>query len=515
MKEGVVVVKEGSTGDGAEEDCVESDDSATPKCSKKEEAASGEAESEGEEAASGEAETEGEEAASGEAESEEEEVTEDQEVDESGDQEEEESGDPEEEESVNQGDAESGDQEEEEESGDPEEEESVNQGDAESGDQEEDQEESENQEEDQESVGDTGTCDIKGIDKKLRGCLNNYESRIQELEDIISSNEGGGLEDQIELVLVKKGVIDCENNTQCDDDKACLDSRVKRDRMLCEDPCERNYCPVQHSECVVSEHKFSCECKEGFHGNATERCVPDGFTAEENGKHYRIFDDSYVEFDNATAKCEELGARLPVLDSPETIKIVKKYLEQSNFTVFEQWDRSSRRVWLGLILSPRSGLVWVDNARVMNYPISSRLFVWEARRALSAEASYADNTRHYGFYIDGDIAKLPGGGRRGAAVLCELLSPSEVPDAYATNEPPQRQDYYPGDQNKNYYDQQPPQNNPYYAPSSQAPPQNNPYQPQARPQIYYPPSRQQPNQARPQSQQPPRRPQGYPPNYPI
>jgi len=39
--------------------------------------------------------------------------------------------------------------------------------------------------------------------------------------------------------------------------------------------------------------------------------------------------------------------------------------------------------------------------------------------------SYADNSRHYGFYIDGDIAKLPGGGRRGAAVLCELL-PDEL-----------------------------------------------------------------------------------------
>jgi hypothetical protein len=43
------------------------------------------------------------------------------------------------------------------------------------------------------------------------------------------------------------------------------------------------------------------------------------------------------------------------------------------------------------------------------------------RRLLSQEVTYADNTRHYGFYIDGDIAKLPGGGRKGAAVLCELL----------------------------------------------------------------------------------------------
>ena len=37
------------------------------------------------------------------------------------------------------------------------------------------------------------------------------------------------------------------------------------------------------------------------------------------------------------------------------------------------------------------------------------------------EAARADSSRHYGFYIDKDIAKLPGGGRRGAAILCELL----------------------------------------------------------------------------------------------
>ena len=30
-------------------------------------------------------------------------------------------------------------------------------------------------------------------------------------------------------------------------------------------------------------------------------------------------------------------------------------------------------------------------------------------RLLSVEASKADASRHYGFYIDGDIAKLPGG----------------------------------------------------------------------------------------------------------
>ena len=91
----------------------------------------------------------------------------------------------------------------------------------------------------------------------------------------------------------------------------------------------------------------------------------------------------------------------------------------------QQWDRSSRRVWLGLQYNRGSGLTWVDGQRIVAYPTSSRLFVWESRRLLSQEVSYADSSRHYGFYIDGDIAKLPGGGRRGAAVLCELMPGTE------------------------------------------------------------------------------------------
>jgi len=106
------------------------------------------------------------------------------------------------------------------------------------------------------------------------------------------------------------------------------------------------------------------------------------------------------------------------LSDTETIKIVKKYLEAGDF---EQWDRSSRRIWLGLQYEPKTGLTWVDGQKITKYPASSRLFVWESRRLLSQEASYANNERHYGFYIDGDIAKLPGSGRRGAAVLCELI----------------------------------------------------------------------------------------------
>ena len=48
-----------------------------------------------------------------------------------------------------------------------------------------------------------------------------------------------------------------------------------------------------------------------------------------------MFDEEYVEWENATQKCQELGARLPVLSDKETIKIVKKYLEEAEFEVFE------------------------------------------------------------------------------------------------------------------------------------------------------------------------------------
>jgi len=290
------------------------------------------------------------------------------------------------------------------------------------------------------------TCDLNGMDDALAQCLSGLDERVKTLEQAVLSGEGGGLEDQITLVLVKKGVIDCENDTQCADDMACLDSVVERGRKLCESPCDesRMVCRVPHSECVVTDHVGSCQCKEGFHGNATDNCIPDGFEEESNGKHYKMFDDKYVEFDEAVSQCEELGARLPVLDSAETIKIVKKYLEVHNFSVFEQWDRSSRRVWLGLMYDRSTGLLWADGKRVMNYRESALLFVWEARRLLSQEASRADATRHYGFYIDGDIAKLPGGGRKGAAVLCELLPPdSSQPNERRNNRFPGSDGGYP------------------------------------------------------------------------
>ncbi|XP_059091847.1 uncharacterized protein LOC131887293 isoform X2 [Tigriopus californicus] len=268
-------------------------------------------------------------------------------------------------------------------------------------------------------------CNMDGMDEKVAECMSSLDERVGTLEQATLSGEGGGLEEQITLVLVKKGVIDCDNNTQCADDRACIDSYQEPGRKLCERPCDRTQCSVPYSECVATNHEAECVCKEGFHGNGTKACFPEGFEEEANGKSYKMFDDAYVEFDNATDHCNELGARLPVLDSAETIKIIMAYLEESNFTVFEQWDRSSRRIWLGLTLDRGSGLTWVDGARVISYPASSRLFVWESRRMLSQEVSYADNSRHYALYIDGDLAKLPGGGRKGAAVLCELI-PSQI-----------------------------------------------------------------------------------------
>ena len=47
---------------------------------------------------------------------------------------------------------------------------------------------------------------------------------------------------------------------------------------------QRHNCPVQDSECIGIDHEPVCECKDGFKGNGSESCVPEGFTEEENGK---------------------------------------------------------------------------------------------------------------------------------------------------------------------------------------------------------------------------------------
>merc|ERR550519_634617 len=209
-------------------------------------------------------------------------------------------------------------------------------------------------------------CDKEGMDEKVAECLGGLESQVSDLMNAImgpDGEDGGSLEDKITLVLVKKGVISCENETQCDDNKQCLDQHDGMHR--CQNPCERPEiirCDVPYSECVTEEHQPSCICKEEFHGNGTDVCIPNGFNTEENKRGYRMFDEEYVEWDNATDKCADLGARLPVLSDAKTINIVKNYLAQANFSVFEQWDRSSRRVWLGLQYDRGSGLVWVDGS---------------------------------------------------------------------------------------------------------------------------------------------------------
>ena len=53
--------------------------------------------------------------------------------------------------------------------------------------------------------------------------------------------------------------------------------------MRCEKVCERHDCTVRDSECVGVDHMPTCECKDGFKGNGSESCVPEGFTEEANG----------------------------------------------------------------------------------------------------------------------------------------------------------------------------------------------------------------------------------------
>jgi len=297
------------------------------------------------------------------------------------------------------------------------------------------------------------TCDKDEMDPKVASCIEGLETKISDLMTAVMGpdSDGGSLEDQITLVLVKKGVISCENETQCDDNKQCLKQPDGMSR--CQNPCERPdiiRCDVPFSECITESHIPECFCKEHFKGNGSDVCIPDGFTEESNKRGYKFLNESYMEFENATNKCQSLGARLPVLDTKETIDIIKKYLAEADsleLTSLEQWGQSSRRVWLGLNYDSASGLTWADGQRVIGYPDSSRLFVWESRRLLSVEVSYADNSRHYALYIDGDIAKLPGGGRRGAAVLCELIPDqlSEDPNPHIAGSP-QGPQGYPGQQ---------------------------------------------------------------------
>ena len=46
-------------------------------------------------------------------------------------------------------------------------------------------------------------------------------------------------------------------------------------------------CDVPFSECVTEAHKPMCICKEEFHGNGTDVCIPMGFETEDNKRGYR------------------------------------------------------------------------------------------------------------------------------------------------------------------------------------------------------------------------------------
>ena len=73
---------------------------------------------------------------------------------------------------------------------------------------------------------------------------------------------------------------------------------------------------------------------------------------------YRFLNETYIEWEDARKKCQSLGARLPVLDTKETIDIVKSYLDNADpeeLKALAEWDQSSRRVWLGLNFSSDHG----------------------------------------------------------------------------------------------------------------------------------------------------------------
>ena len=83
--------------------------------------------------------------------------------------------------------------------------------------------------------------DLKSKDQMLTSEIQDLKLQTTNIQNDLKSmsGEGGEIAKQIDFTLVKKGVIDCENSTQCDDDKACMDSMKERGKMLCEPVCER------------------------------------------------------------------------------------------------------------------------------------------------------------------------------------------------------------------------------------------------------------------------------------
>ena len=65
--------------------------------------------------------------------------------------------------------------------------------------------------------------------KVLKTIVDENKEKVFKMEAMI--------EEKVHLVLVKKGVIRCENDTQCDDEKQCLKQPDGMSR--CQNPCER------------------------------------------------------------------------------------------------------------------------------------------------------------------------------------------------------------------------------------------------------------------------------------
>ena len=95
------------------------------------------------------------------------------------------------------------------------------------------------------------------------------------------------------------------------------------------------------------------------------------------GKYYKLSTGPYVEFDEADKTCKDLGARLPVLDSQDTIDVIRNYMKKKEFP-----PGDIRRVWLGLyrvnVKINCSRLVWADKKMAFKYSASSMLSVWES-----------------------------------------------------------------------------------------------------------------------------------------
>ena len=75
---------------------------------------------------------------------------------------------------------------------------------------------------------------------------------------------------------------------------------------------------------------------------------------------------------------DELCARrLPVLDSQDTIDVIRNYMKKKEFP-----PGDIRRVWLGLyrvnVKINCSRLVWADKKMAFKYSASSMLRVWES-----------------------------------------------------------------------------------------------------------------------------------------